>query len=166
MIGDLFCVHTIMSSANGSSRLLVGCCCVTFISVLFFCVGFVRLELELRSHRERILALEQEQKVNETVKDAPPSSEGKRLRLIKLRILPAATERSEKSHSQLPSFLAVASVRACCEFNYKVLQRDKLRRFHYFNRWSKTFSVFTQSWVHGHPMDLFLKISVLQANFC
>ena len=68
-----------MSSANGSSRLLVGCCCATFISVLFFCVGFVRLELELRSHRERILALEQEQKVNETVKDAPSLSEGKRL---------------------------------------------------------------------------------------
>lgn len=67
-----------MSSANGSSRLLVCCCCVTFISVLFFCVGFVRLELELRSHTERIVALEQEQKVNETVKDVPPSSEGKR----------------------------------------------------------------------------------------
>lgn len=68
-----------MSSANVSSRLLVCCCCVTFISVLFFCVGFVRLELELRSHTERIVALEQGQKVNETVKDATPSSEGKRL---------------------------------------------------------------------------------------
>ena len=68
-----------MSSANVSSRLLVCCCCVTFISVLFFCVGFVRLELELRSHTERIVALEQGQKVNETEKDAPPSSEGKRL---------------------------------------------------------------------------------------
>ena len=85
IVGNLFCVHTIMSSANGSSRLLVCCCCVTFISVLFFCVGFVRLELELRSHTERIVALEQEQKVNETVKDAPPLSEGKRL--IKLRTL-------------------------------------------------------------------------------
>lgn len=79
IVGNLFLVHTIMSSANVSSRLLVCCCCVTFISVLFFCVGFVRLELELRSHTERIVALEQGQKVNETVKDAPPSSEGKRL---------------------------------------------------------------------------------------
>ena len=79
IVGNLFLVHTIMSSPNVSSRLLVCCCCVTFISVLFFCVGFVRLELELRSHTERIVALEQGQKVNETVKDAPPSSEGKRL---------------------------------------------------------------------------------------
>ena len=93
MVGNLFCVHTIMSSANGSSRLLVCCCCVTFISVLFFCVGFVRLELELRSHTERIVALEQQQKVNETEKDAPPLSEGKRL--IKLCTLSAASERSE-----------------------------------------------------------------------
>ena len=68
-----------MSSPNVPSRLLVCCCCVTFISVLFFCVGFVRLELELRAHTERIVALEQGQIVNETVKDAPPSSEGKRL---------------------------------------------------------------------------------------
>ena len=69
-----------MSSANVSSRLLVGCFCVTFISVLFFSAGFVRLELELRAHRERIVALEQEeQKGNKTVKVVPPLNEGKRL---------------------------------------------------------------------------------------
>ena len=51
------------SSASASSRLLVGCCCVTFISVLLFSVGFVRLELELRAHKERIVALEQNQQI-------------------------------------------------------------------------------------------------------
>ena len=51
------------SSASGSSRLLMGCCCVTFMSVLLFSVGFVRLELELRAHKERILTLEQNQQI-------------------------------------------------------------------------------------------------------
>ena len=51
------------SSASASSRLLVGCCCVTFISVLLFSVGFVRLELELRAHKEeRKTKKEEEQK--------------------------------------------------------------------------------------------------------
>ena len=48
--------------------------------MLFFSAGFVRLELELRAHRERIVALEQEeQKGNKTVKVVPPLNEGKRL---------------------------------------------------------------------------------------
>ena len=51
------------SSASGSSRLLVGCCCVTFISVLLFSVGFVRLELELRALKETIVTLEQNQQI-------------------------------------------------------------------------------------------------------
>ena len=51
-----------MSSAGGSSRLLVVCCCVSFISVFLYCVGFVRLELELQAYRERLVTLEQKEK--------------------------------------------------------------------------------------------------------
>ena len=50
-----------MSSVGGSSRLLVVCCCVSFISVFLYCVGFVRLELELQAYRERLVTLEQKE---------------------------------------------------------------------------------------------------------
>ena len=66
------------SSASGSYRLLVGCCCVTFISVLLFSVGFVRLELELRTHKERIMTLEQNQQILiNPAADTPPLTKGK-----------------------------------------------------------------------------------------
>lgn len=66
------------SSASGSDRLLVGCCCVTFISLLLFSVGFVRLELELRAHKERIITLEQNQQILiNPARDTPPLTKGK-----------------------------------------------------------------------------------------
>ena len=65
------------SSARGSSRLLGGCCCVTFINVLLFSVGFVRLELELRAHKERIVTLEQNQQILIPAKDTSPLAKGK-----------------------------------------------------------------------------------------
>ncbi len=51
-----------MTSAGGSSRLLVVCCCVSIASVLIYCVGYVRLELELRAYKERLEILEQREK--------------------------------------------------------------------------------------------------------
>ncbi|XP_078370260.1 uncharacterized protein LOC144654011 [Oculina patagonica] len=51
-----------MTSAGGSSRLLVVCCCVLITSVFLYCVGYVRLELELRAYKERLEALEQREK--------------------------------------------------------------------------------------------------------
>ena len=65
------------SLASGSSRLLVGCCCVTFMSVLLFSVGFVRLELELRAHKERIVTLEQNQQILIPATDTSPLAKGK-----------------------------------------------------------------------------------------
>ena len=50
---------------------------MTFISVLFFSVGFVRLELELKAHKERIVALEKSQQTSKTVKDTTPLKKGK-----------------------------------------------------------------------------------------
>ena len=50
------------TSGGGFPRLTVACVCVTLISVLFFSVGFVRLELELRDQRQKIIALQQDQK--------------------------------------------------------------------------------------------------------
>ncbi|XP_022787963.1 collagen alpha-1(XXVI) chain-like [Stylophora pistillata] len=47
-----------MSSVGGSSRLLVVCCFVSFISALLYCVGFVRLELQLEAYSERLETLE------------------------------------------------------------------------------------------------------------
>lgn len=64
------------SSASGPSRLLVGCCCVTFISVLFFTAGFVRLELELRAQRDRIFSLEKNQETSKTATDSPFLNKG------------------------------------------------------------------------------------------
>ena len=54
--------HFTMTSASGSSRLLVFCCCVSIASVLLYCVGYVRLELELRAYKERLETLEQREK--------------------------------------------------------------------------------------------------------
>ena len=53
-------VHFTMTSSVGSSRLLVVCRCVLITSV--YCVGYVRLELELRAYKERLEALEQREK--------------------------------------------------------------------------------------------------------
>ena len=47
---------------GGSSRLLVVCCCVSFVSVFLYCVGYVRLELEIRDYKERLEALERGEK--------------------------------------------------------------------------------------------------------
>ena len=52
---------------------------MTFISVLFFSFGFVRLELELKAHKERIVALEKSQQTSKTVKDTTPLQKGKQL---------------------------------------------------------------------------------------
>ena len=56
---DTSALFTMTSASSGSSRFLAVCCCVTFVSVFIYTVGFIRLELELRAHRERIAALEQ-----------------------------------------------------------------------------------------------------------
>ena len=63
---------TMTSMANGgSSRLLVGCCCfITFFSVAFYSVGFMRLAWELRAHNDRILALEVQDR-QKTTTDTP-----------------------------------------------------------------------------------------------
>ena len=52
----------IMTSSSGSSRLLVVCCCVSFASVFLYCIGYVRLELELRAYKERLETIEQSEK--------------------------------------------------------------------------------------------------------
>lgn len=52
----------IMTSSSGSSRLLVVCCCVSFASVFLYCIGYVRLELELRAYKERLETIEQNKK--------------------------------------------------------------------------------------------------------
>lgn len=52
----------IMTSSGGSSRLLVVCCCVSFASVFLYCIGYVRLELELRAYKERLETIEQREK--------------------------------------------------------------------------------------------------------
>ena len=59
---DLVAIHSTMTSAGGSSRLLVVCCCVSFVSVFLYCIGYVRLELEIRAYKERLEALEQKEK--------------------------------------------------------------------------------------------------------
>jgi len=67
------------SAASGSSRLLAVCCCVTFISVIIYTVGFIRLELELRAHRVRIAALEQtdQEPKKQNVTEKPSLKQGK-----------------------------------------------------------------------------------------
>ena len=51
-----------MTNAGASSRLLVVCCCVSFVSVFLYCIGYVRLELEIRAYKERLEALERGEK--------------------------------------------------------------------------------------------------------
>ena len=55
---------------------------MTFISVLFFSVGFVRLELQLKAQKERILALEKIQQTSKTVKDTTPLKKGKQFVVV------------------------------------------------------------------------------------
>ncbi|KAJ7388491.1 hypothetical protein OS493_037303 [Desmophyllum pertusum] len=57
-----------MTSTGGSSRLLVICCCVSLTGFFLYCVGFVRLELELRSYKERLVTLEQRENELATVR--------------------------------------------------------------------------------------------------
>ena len=67
-----------MTSAAGgvSPRLLVGCCCfMTLISIIFYGAGFMRLAWELRTHNERIQALEKDQQ--KTTTTDIPSNKGK-----------------------------------------------------------------------------------------
>ena len=59
---DLVAIQFTMTSAGGSSRLHVVCCCVSFVSVFLYCIGYVRLELEIRAYRERLEALERGEK--------------------------------------------------------------------------------------------------------
>ena len=59
---DFVAVQFRMTSTGGSSRLLVVCCCVSFVSVFLYCIGYVRLELEIRAYKERLEALEQQEK--------------------------------------------------------------------------------------------------------
>ena len=47
---------------GGSSRLLVVCCFVSFVRVFLYCIGYVRLELEIRAYKERLEALERGEK--------------------------------------------------------------------------------------------------------
>ncbi|KAL9972069.1 hypothetical protein ACROYT_G018308 [Oculina patagonica] len=65
-----------MMSAGGSSRLLMVCCCVLITSVFLYCVGYVRLELELRSYKERLEALEQREKQLPTTRVSPIPTNG------------------------------------------------------------------------------------------
>ncbi|XP_078370262.1 uncharacterized protein LOC144654014 [Oculina patagonica] len=65
-----------MTSAGGSSRLLVVCCCVLITSVFLYCVGYVRLELELRAYKERLEALEQREKELPTARISPIPTNG------------------------------------------------------------------------------------------
>ena len=70
-------VYFTMSSAGGSSRLLVVCCCLSLASVFVYCVGYVRLEMELRAYKERLETLEQreEQLVATPIPSIPTNGE-------------------------------------------------------------------------------------------
>ena len=46
-VKDFVAVQFTMTTAGGSSCLLVVCCCVSFVSVFLYCIGYVRLELEI-----------------------------------------------------------------------------------------------------------------------
>ena len=59
---DSVAIQFTMTSAGGSSRLLVVCCCVSFVSVFLYCIGYVRLELEIRAYKERLEVLERGEK--------------------------------------------------------------------------------------------------------
>ncbi|KAL9972086.1 hypothetical protein ACROYT_G018327 [Oculina patagonica] len=71
-----------MTSAGGTSRLLVVCCCVLITSVFLYCVGYVRLELELRAYKERLEALEQREEELVTTR-VPPVAATNRIRSSK-----------------------------------------------------------------------------------
>ncbi|KAL9972066.1 hypothetical protein ACROYT_G018305 [Oculina patagonica] len=71
-----------MTSAGGSPRLLMVCCCVLITSVFLYCVGYVRLELELRAYKERLEALEQREKELATTR-VPPVAATNRIRSSK-----------------------------------------------------------------------------------
>ena len=76
-----------MTSAGGSSRLLVFCCCVSITSVLLYCVGYVRLDLELRAYKERLNALEQREKELATTRDPSiPTNNGESVFFIEFFI--------------------------------------------------------------------------------
>ena len=66
-----------MSSVGGSSRLLVVCCCVSFISVLLYCVGFVILELQLEAYRGRLETFEIKEKNLEETPAQENATKGK-----------------------------------------------------------------------------------------
>ena len=61
-ICERLAIQFTMTSAGGSSRLIVVCCCVSFVSVFLYCIGYVRLELEIRAYKERLETLEQREK--------------------------------------------------------------------------------------------------------
>lgn len=59
------------SSSGGISRVLVACCCVMFISMIFLSAGYVRLELELGALKEKFEVIEQHVKTIGKTKDPP-----------------------------------------------------------------------------------------------
>lgn len=64
------------SSSGGISRVLVACCCVMFISIIFLSAGYVRLELELGALKEKFEVIEQHVKTIGTAKDPPFLNKG------------------------------------------------------------------------------------------
>ena len=62
VVQDSLAIQFTMTIAGGYSRLLVVCCCVSFVSVFLYCIGYVRLELEIRAYKERLEALEGREK--------------------------------------------------------------------------------------------------------
>ena len=61
-VKDLLAIQFTMTSTGGSSRLLIVCCCVSFVSVFLYCIGYMRLELEIRAYKERLEAFERGEK--------------------------------------------------------------------------------------------------------
>lgn len=64
------------SSSGGISRVLVACCCVMFISIIFLSAGYVRLELELGALKEKFEVIVQHVKTIGTAKDPPFLNKG------------------------------------------------------------------------------------------
>lgn len=65
-----------MSNVGGPPRLLVVCCCVSFISILLYCVGFVILELQLEAYRERLETFEIKEKYLEETRAQENATKG------------------------------------------------------------------------------------------
>ena len=63
-------------SPGGISRVLVACCCVMFIAIIFLSAGYVRLELELGALKEKFEVIKQHVKTIGTTKDPPFLSKG------------------------------------------------------------------------------------------